>query len=79
MTSPVAAELLAAVERSPQAASARDRAAWVGLFTDGGRIEDPYGSRPHVGRAQIERIIVFAEIAPGGQSIQRVERFDESS
>jgi hypothetical protein len=45
--------LLAAVERSPQAAAAHDRAAWVGLFTDDGRIEDPVGSRPHVGRTQI--------------------------
>lgn len=46
--------LLAAVERSPQAAAAHDRAAWVGLFTDDGRIEDPVGSRPHLGRVQIE-------------------------
>jgi hypothetical protein len=47
--------LLAAVERSPQAAAAHDRAGWVGLFTDDGRIEDPVGSRPHVGREQIGR------------------------
>jgi hypothetical protein len=45
--------LLAAVERSPQAAAAHDRAGWVGLFTGDGRIEDPVGSRPHVGHAQI--------------------------
>ncbi|OBF61820.1 transporter [Mycobacterium sp. 852002-51971_SCH5477799-a] len=45
--------LLAAVERSPQAAAAHDRAGWVGLFTDDGRIEDPVGSRPHVGHEQI--------------------------
>ncbi len=49
------AALLAAVERSPQAAAARDRAGWVGLFTADGRIEDPVGSRPHVGHAQIGR------------------------
>jgi Nuclear transport factor 2 (NTF2) domain len=49
------AALLAAVERSPQAAAARDRAGWVGLFTTDGRIEDPVGSRPHVGHAQIGR------------------------
>ncbi|OBK69209.1 transporter [Mycobacterium colombiense] len=47
--------LLAAVERSPQAAAAHDRAGWVGLFTDDGRIEDPVGSRPHVGHEQIGR------------------------
>jgi hypothetical protein len=47
--------LLAAVERSPRAAAAHDRAGWVGLFTGDGRIEDPVGSRPHVGHAQIGR------------------------
>jgi hypothetical protein len=47
--------LLAAVERSPQAAAAHDRAGWVGLFTTDGRIEDPVGSRPHVGPAEISR------------------------
>lgn len=47
--------LLATVERSPRAAAAHDRAAWVTLFTDDGRIEDPVGSRPHVGREQIGR------------------------
>lgn len=45
--------LLAAVERSPRAAAAHDRAGWVGLFTGDGRVEDPVGSRPHVGHAQI--------------------------
>ncbi len=45
--------LLAAVERSPQAAAAHDRAGWVALFTRDGRIEDPVGSRPHVGHEQI--------------------------
>lgn len=37
--------LLAAVERSPHAAAAHDRAGWVGLFTGDGRVEDPVGSR----------------------------------
>lgn len=54
MTS-TSAELLATVERSPQAAAAHDRAAWVGLFTSDGRIEDPVGSRAHVGHARIGR------------------------
>lgn len=48
-------ELLAAVERSPRAASAHDRAGWVGLFTSDGRVEDPVGARPHVGHTQIGR------------------------
>ncbi len=47
--------LLAAVERSPQAAGAHDHAGWVGLFTCDGRVEDPVGSRPHVGHEQIGR------------------------
>ncbi len=47
--------LLAAVERSPQAAVAHDRAGWVGLFTTDGHVEDPVGSRPHVGPAEIGR------------------------
>jgi hypothetical protein len=47
--------LLAAVERSPQAVTVHDRAAWVGLFTVDGRIEDPVGSRPHVGTEEIGR------------------------
>jgi len=54
MTS-VGAELLAVVERSPQATAAHDRPSWVGLFTPDGRVEDPYGSRPHVGYDRIGR------------------------
>ncbi len=52
---PQDSELLAAVEQSPYAAAAHDRAGWVGLFTADGRIEDPVGSRPHVGHRQIGR------------------------
>jgi hypothetical protein len=48
-------DLLAVVEQSPRAAAAHDRAGWVGLFTGDGRIDDPVGSRPHIGRAQIGR------------------------
>lgn len=47
--------LLAVVERSPQAAAAHDRDGWVALFTGDGRVEDPVGSRPHVGQEQIGR------------------------
>ena len=52
---PPIADMLAAVERSPEAAGAHDRDGWIGLFGPDGRIEDPVGSRPHVGRTQIAR------------------------
>jgi hypothetical protein len=55
MTHFAAQDLLAAVEQSPAAAAAHDRAAWVGLFSTDGRVEDPVGSRPHVGAEQIGR------------------------
>lgn len=48
-------DVLATAERSPAAASARDRNAWVGLFTADGRVEDPVGAQPHRGRAAIGR------------------------
>jgi len=54
-TAPTRAEVLAIVERSPAAIGAHDRDAWVGLFTPGGRVEDPVGASPHRGRAAIER------------------------
>lgn len=46
--------VLATVERSPAAAGAHDRAGWVGMFTGDASVQDPVGSRPHVGRAEIE-------------------------
>lgn len=49
------ADRLAAARRSLQAAGARDRESWAGLFADGGRVEDPVGSRPHCGAGQIGR------------------------
>lgn len=47
--------VLAAVERSPAAAGAHDRAGWVALFTRDALVQDPVGSRPHAGHAEIER------------------------
>ena len=52
---PIAAELLAAVEASPRATALHDKSAWVGLFTDDGCVEDPFGSRPHIGHTEIGR------------------------
>jgi hypothetical protein len=49
------ADILAAVERSPEAAGAHDRDGWIGLFTANGRVEDPVGSRPHEGTGEIGR------------------------
>lgn len=49
------ADMLATAERSPAAAGARDKKAWVGLFTSDGRVEDPVGSTPHQGVAAIGR------------------------
>ena len=51
----VDAELLAVVERSLAATDAHDRSGWVGLFTVDARVEDPYGSCPDVGLAEIGR------------------------
>lgn len=50
-----AADVLTAVQASPVAVAAHDRAAWVGLFADDGQVNDPVGSHPHEGRAAIER------------------------
>jgi len=52
---PTAAELLAVVESSPRATAAHDKAGWVGLFAEDGQVEDPVGSRPHVGHVQIAK------------------------
>jgi hypothetical protein len=65
--------LLAAVEKSPEATAAHDRDAWVGLFTPDGRVEDPVGSRPHVGRAQIGR---FYDTFIGPREITFHRHFD---
>jgi hypothetical protein len=51
----VDAELIAAVERSPEVTGAHDRSGWIGLFTTDARVEDPYGSQPHVGHDEIGR------------------------
>jgi hypothetical protein len=53
--SSTAEELLAAVEQSPRATAAHDRAGWVSLFTDDGCVEDPVGSGSHVGHVQLGR------------------------
>ncbi|MEV4126224.1 SgcJ/EcaC family oxidoreductase [Nocardia sp. NPDC049707] len=48
-------ELIAAVQASPRAVAAHDKAAWVDLFAADATVNDPVGSRPHIGRAAIER------------------------
>jgi hypothetical protein len=49
------AEVMAVAEGSPAAAGARDRTAWLGLFTADGYVEDPVGSQPHRGHAAMGR------------------------
>jgi hypothetical protein len=49
------ARLLEVVEQSPAAAARHDRAGWVNLFTPDGAVEDPVGSRPHVGHEALGR------------------------
>src|SRR5690606_39712841 len=63
-------EMIAVVERSPHTIEARDRHGWVDLFTPDARIEDPVGSRPHIGRDRIER---FYEI---GRASRRDRGYD---
>ncbi|MGW4772109.1 nuclear transport factor 2 family protein [Nocardia sp. NPDC004278] len=50
-----AKDLLAAVQASPRAVAAHDKAAWVGLFAADATVNDPVGSSPHIGRVAIER------------------------
>lgn len=64
-----AAELLTTVEASPRAVAAHDRATWVGLFAPGARVQDPVGSRPHIGSAAIERFY-DTFIGPNGIAFQ---------
>ena len=48
-------QLLAAVQQSPILVAKHDRAAWCSLYAVDGQVNDPVGSRPHTGRAAIER------------------------
>jgi hypothetical protein len=47
------ADMLAAVDRSPEAVASHDREGWLQLFSSDAVIEDPVGTRPHRGRAEI--------------------------
>lgn len=83
--SPTRDDLLATVERSPAATAAHDKAAWVGLFNADGRVEDPVGSKPHIGHRAIgqfydtfirPRTIVFhrdADIVLGNTVVRDLE------
>jgi hypothetical protein len=42
-------EMLALAEQSPAAVAAQDRESWLGIFSSLAVIEDPVGSRPHIG------------------------------
>jgi hypothetical protein len=49
------ARLIAYVAQSPKLCAAHDRAGWLGLFAADAEVNDPIGSRPHAGRAALER------------------------
>jgi len=48
-------EKLALVKASPEAVAQHDKTAWLNLFTTDALVNDPVGSKPHVGHAQIGR------------------------
>ncbi|TSD94655.1 transporter [Skermania sp. ID1734] len=52
---PTETELLEFVSQSPRFVAEHDRASWLGLFAADGVVNDPVGSRPHVGREAIGR------------------------
>ncbi|SIK63159.1 steroid delta-isomerase [Mycobacteroides abscessus subsp. abscessus] len=52
-SAPFADELLATVQASPAAVGAHDKDTWVGLFATYGQVNDPVGSRPHIGESAI--------------------------
>lgn len=55
MQAPSAEELVAAVQQSPALVALHDRARWCDLYSREAQVNDPVGSRPHRGRAAIER------------------------
>jgi hypothetical protein len=67
------ADMLTTAQQSPAAAGARDKEAWVGLFMANGRVEDPVGSMPHIGRSAIGR---FYDTFIGPREIRYVPHVD---
>ncbi|MCF8590146.1 nuclear transport factor 2 family protein [Gordonia liuliyuniae] len=52
---PTRRELLAAVDASPAAVAEHDKDRWLSLFAPSAIVNDPVGSAPHRGRAQLSR------------------------
>lgn len=52
---PAPEALLAVAKASPAAVARHDRDAWLSLFATNALVNDPVGSRPHVGRAALGR------------------------
>lgn len=48
-------EKLDCVEKSPAAVAVHDKTAWLNLFASDGLVNDPVGSKPHIGQAAISR------------------------
>ncbi|MGW4632750.1 nuclear transport factor 2 family protein [Nocardia sp. NPDC004415] len=68
----ISENLLATVHASPRAVGAHDKAAWVALFAEGAEVNDPVGSRPHIGAEAISRFY-NTFIGPNG-IVFRVDR-----
>lgn len=49
MTTPTREQLIKVVEASPEAVAIHDKAAWMSIFAQYHVVEDPVGSKPHVG------------------------------
>ena len=63
MTNFTKEEKIACIDKSPAAVGIHDKPAWLGLFASGAMVNDPVGSKPHVGRDEISRFY-DAFIAP---------------
>jgi SnoaL-like domain len=66
-------DILTAARRSLEAAGRGDRSGWVGLFTPNGRVEDPVGSRPHIGP---DRIGAFFDTFIGPRQLSHRDNAD---
>lgn len=73
MTKAQRTDILAAAARSAQLVGEHDRDGWIALFGPGARIEDPVGSRPHIGAAQIGR---FYDTFIGPRDIEVAPKVD---
>jgi hypothetical protein len=67
------ADILDTAHKSLRAAASCDRDGWLGLFTPDGRVEDPVGSRPHIG---VEQLGAFYDTFIGPRRIDYADGAD---